>query len=171
MKLKTDLIHLSPDDDPETFFKKLGYISESKIVEEVERFKKYEWYMKLIKFHLLTLREPERNVQLTYNGTYGWHVTSCIRSFPEEEKIINLSTCTCETEIENPKAFFDKLKYDMIFRCKVCMRYFPEWEEDAGIKFHEDRLNGTENDENDESRAEKIKLESCKCQREQETVN
>lgn len=166
MELKTDLIHLSPDDEPETFFKKLGYISESKLIEEVERFKKYDWYPKLLKFHLVTLQQPEWNIRLAYNDEYGWHATSCVRSLPEEKQMINLSKCTCEEDFNNPKDFFNKVKYEMVYRCKVCKRYIPEWEEDAGIKFHEDGMGLIET----EPREEKVEFNNvgCKCRKELE---
>lgn len=135
--MKTDLISLSPDDEPAVFYQKLTCISEKKLEEELERFKRYARYTKLLKFQVYALRRPEMNVQLTYNNKYGWHSSSCIRSLADEEKYVKLDKCTCEADFDNPKDFFDRINHEIMFRCKLCKRHIPEWEEVAGIEEHD----------------------------------
>lgn len=154
MEMKTDLIYVCPDDDPETFFKKLHHLSENVMVQTIQRFEKYDRCAKLLKFHLAALQQPELNVRLVYNDKYGWHVSSCIRSLPEEGQIINLSECSCEADFDRPKAYFAKIKKyeELICRCKLCKRYIPVWEMDAGVKGHEENMTD--------------KLVLCKCKNE-----
>lgn len=132
----TKLIRLSPDDDDETFFKKLAYLPEGKVEHNVRRFEKYAKYMKLLKCHLAMMRRPDFNVRLVHNVKYGWHLSSCIRSLPDEEKYIARDKCTCEEDILKPEDFFYRVQKGIYFRCKLCKRYVPEWEEADAYKCH-----------------------------------
>lgn len=123
----TDLIYLGPDDESSLFYKKLLFTQENKLTKDIERFEKYKKYLNLLKFHQATLRRPEQNVRLTYNNKYGWHTSSCIKSLPEEER--SNHPCTCEEDFSCPDCFFYRTQKEYIFRCKLCRKYFPPWEE------------------------------------------
>lgn len=131
MELEVDLIQLHPDDEPDIFYRKLSILPETTIAKEVQRFEKYAWYAKLLKFQLAVLRRPQLNVRLVYNDRYGWHTSSCIRSLRDEQKYINLDKCTCEEDLSRPKKFFEKVEDEIIVRCKLCKRFIPEWEQVA----------------------------------------
>lgn len=113
MQLKTDLIELSLDDDPGTFFKKLGYISRDKISEQVQRFEKYDKYATLLKFHLEALRQPESNIRLVHHEARGWHTSSCIQSLPDQVEPLHAADCTCEKDFDKPSEFFSRMRNEL----------------------------------------------------------
>lgn len=131
MELEVDLIQLQPDDDPDTFYRKLSLLPESRVVKEVQRFERYARYAKLLKFQQVALRRSPLNIRLTYNDRYGWHTSSCIRSLRDEQKYSILDKCTCEEDLNRPKKFFEKVEDEIDTRCKLCKRHIPEWEEVA----------------------------------------
>lgn len=128
----TDLIHLNPDDDSSTFYKKMLCIQANKLEKDIERFEKYEKYLNLLKFHQATLKRPEQNIRLTYNNKYGWHTSSCVKSLPEKRY---KHPCTCEEDFTCSDCFFYRVeKEKSIYRCKLCKMYFPSWETDPPCK-------------------------------------
>lgn len=141
MSIKSELIHLSPDDEPNLFYEKLAYIPEERLSGEILRFENYTWYATLLKFHQAALRRSDVNVRLTYNNRYGWHISSCLRSLPDAKDVYR-DKCTCEQDISRPDTFFYVMQRDQIFRCKLCKRYVPDWEEIEGSNAH--RPNPTE---------------------------
>lgn len=134
MELKTDLIQLLPDDQPDNFFKKLRLLPENHVSTTLQRFEKYARYSKMLQFHLAALRRPSLHVWLTFNDRFGWHTSSCIRSLRDEERFINRDKCTCEEDLANPNEFFDRVVKEILIRCKICKRFIPEWEEVAAMK-------------------------------------
>lgn len=134
MELKTDLIQLFPDDNPDIFYKKLRLLPESQVSTILQRFEKYARYAKMLQFHLTALRRPSLHIRLTFNDRFGWHTSSCIRSLRDEERFINRDKCTCEEDLANPSEFFDRVEKEILIRCKICKRHVPEWEEVAAIK-------------------------------------
>lgn len=129
----TEFIWLSPDDDAKTFYTKLCHLPKQRLTETVQRFEKYAKYATLLKFYQVALQQSKFNIQLKYNYKYGWHLSSCIQSTPENP-IINylsykedLSHCECDKAIAAPNEFFSKLERERKVRCKSCKRYIPQW--------------------------------------------
>lgn len=140
------LINLSPEDDSETFYKKLPLLSEGRVAKEVQRFEKYATYYKILKFHLAALHRPDANIKIKYNYRYGWHLSSCIRSLPDSP-YIRSDPCNCEEEIADPEEFFYSLARDYVLRCKICKHNGPDfvtWDKDGGN-------NGDEESDGEES--------------------
>lgn len=129
MHSPTDLIELSPDDDPELFYKKLLYLPEDKVKENVIRFKKYAKYWTLLNFQKDVLRRPTLNVRITYNKRYGWHISSCLKSLPHQE--VGRNVCTCKKDFTQPFLYFFKVQREVkqYFkdRCTVCKGYDPQF--------------------------------------------
>lgn len=117
-----DWFELHPEDDPNTFYRKLICMSERHLNTNLKKFHRYETYFNVLKFHLMACRRPETNVRVTYNDENGWHLSCCLKSVPiyHEGEI-----CTCEKDITNPQQFFSKLESE--HRCKLCK--LPEWED------------------------------------------
>lgn len=129
-----ECIQLSPNDDPELFYKKLLYLPEHKLEETVKRFKKYAKYWMLLNFHQDVLRRPTLNVRLTYNKRYGWHISSCLKSLPNAGKDV----CTCQTDFARPYFYFYKMEREtrQYFkdRCTVCKFYNSQFPQVQPIK-------------------------------------
>lgn len=129
MNTSTELIQPSLKDDPEQFYKKLVYIPQDKLSDHVERFEKYAWYWTVLKFHREALQRPRLNIRITYNHLHGWHVSSCMKSLPQED--VSGNVCTCEEDIRKPKLFFQKTLREVVqnpkykFNCTVCKCKIP----------------------------------------------
>lgn len=119
-----DWFQLHPEDDPNTFYRKLACMPERHLNENLKRFHRYETYCNVIKFHLTASKKPETNVRVTHNDKNGWHLSCCLKSVPiyQEGEI-----CSCEEDISNPQHFFSKLENE--HRCKLCK--LPEWKEEV----------------------------------------
>lgn len=129
MDYSIDWIKLSPDDDPELFYKKLSYLSKDRVKGYVKQFKKYAKYWTLLRFQQEVLRRPTLNVSITYNKRYGWHISSCLRSLPRENTGRNV--CTCKKDFTQPFLYFYKVtrevKQPFKDRCTVCKGYDPRF--------------------------------------------
>lgn len=123
------LINVSPDDDSETFFKKLFFLSEAQVAKSVQRFEKYVNFFRVLRFHQAALQQSDLNITIKYNYRYGWHISSCIKSLPDEYNIH--VSCTCDADIADPDKFFYNLTRYSLFRCKLCKSFIPEYRESS----------------------------------------
>lgn len=123
------LINVSPDDDSETFFKKLTFLSEAQVAKSVQRFEKYAMYYRVLRFHKVALQQSDLNIRIKYNYRYGWHLSSCIKSLPDEYNI--RVQCTCDADIADPDTFFYTLTRDSLLRCKLCKNFIPDYAESS----------------------------------------
>ena len=130
--LITDLINLLPDDAPKIFYEKMIRLSESRLRDEILKFEHYEYYARLLRFQEALLNQPDANIRIVYNDKNGIHLSSCDKSIckiilPDqaEGKIL----CTCDEDLKDPTKFFWKMHRDMLFRCRLCKRYSPDWED------------------------------------------
>lgn len=151
------LITLSPDDDSETFYKKLLHLSQDQIAKQIQRFEKYAKYYNVLKFHQAALQRSDLNVGIKYNYRYGWHISSCIRSLPDAPKpFVDNEICQCDTHIANPDKYFELLRIESMSRCKICKHPTPDfvtwdkWDKSGGNDSGDedgDEGNGGEGDE------------------------
>lgn len=122
-------IHLSPDDAPDLFYRKLLHLPPHKLAEEITRFQKYAKYWKILHFQQATFRQPALNIRMTYNRRYGWHISTCIKSAPEQN--VKGKVCTCETDITTPTFFLYRIDVESRRvskdRCKLCKVYDPRF--------------------------------------------
>lgn len=116
-----------PEDDPNIFYRKLSFMSKRHLNANLQKFYQYETYCNILKFHLAACERPETNVRVIYNDINGWHLSCCLKSIPIYHECYD--ACSCKEDIANPQQFFHKLERDLLYRCKLCKRFDPEWEE------------------------------------------
>ena len=133
----TELVSLSPDDKPAIFYQKLPYLSENNIENEIQRFEKYAKYAAILKFHLAVQRRPELNIRVTYNDR-DFHISSCLNSLSNAADKVIEEECNCAENFEKPLQFLFSIETNLLFRCHLCKRYFPDSEAFVCDKSHEE---------------------------------